>query len=64
MVDMCKGREMLWYLCEVVRCEKTPSKSTFWAAKPKKKAKKRKEKVQRRLMEGVGTLFLHLEGAG
>jgi hypothetical protein len=29
-----------------------------------KKAKKRKEKVQRRLMEGVGTLFFLLEGAG
>jgi hypothetical protein len=59
-----KGEEMLGYLCEVARCEKTPSKSTFWAAKRTKKAKKRKEKVQRRLMEGVGILFFPLEGAG
>ncbi len=55
---------MYWYLCEVARCPKTAPKSTFWVAKPKKKAKKRKEKVERRLMERVGTLFFPLEGAG
>jgi len=55
---------MLKYLCEVARGEKTTSKSTFWAAKPKKKAKKRNEKVPRRIMERVGTPFFPLEGAG
>ena len=35
-----KGGEMFWYLCEVARCEKTPPKSTFWAAKPTKKSQK------------------------
>ncbi len=55
---------MFWYLCEVARGAKTPPKSTFWAAKPTKKAKKRKGKVERRLMAGVGILFFPLEGAG
>jgi hypothetical protein len=55
---------MLKYLCEVARGEKTTSKSTFWAAKPKTKDKKRKAKVQRRLMEGVRARFFPLEGAG
>jgi hypothetical protein len=34
---------MLGYLYKVARCEKTPSKSTFWAVKPTKKNKNEEE---------------------
>jgi hypothetical protein len=41
----CGKRGDMWgYLSEVARCQKMPSKSTFWAAKPVKKRKKEKGK--------------------
>lgn len=56
------------------KCEGTSAKlpgvkrrrprSPFGLQSLQKKGKKRKAKVQRRLMEGVGTLYFHVEGAG
>jgi hypothetical protein len=59
-----KRGDVFEYLNGVARGEKTSSKSTFLASKPTKYRQKQKGEVQRRLMEGVGTLFFPLEGAG